>query len=83
MTRGPVRSPQEEIVALLAVQLQLPLGSQGAAIVEMTRAGFPTSQIAELVGTTPNVVHVTPQKKKVTAKPEGAGPDTDGGDTGA
>lgn len=74
MTRAASRDPQEEIVALLAIQLRLSLGSQTAAVVEMSKAGFPTSRIAELLGTTPNVVNVTLQKKKAAAKPKPAKP---------
>jgi hypothetical protein len=56
--------PLEEVVRLLAIQLRRDTESQSQAIEELNRAGFGTSRIAELLGTTPNTVNVTVAKKK-------------------
>lgn len=56
--------PIEEVVRLLAVQLRRETESQAEAIEELNRAGFGTSRIAELLGTTPNTVNVTIAKNK-------------------
>ena len=50
--------PQEEIVRLLAIQLRRGVPSQGEAILELGRAGFGPTRIAELLGTTSNTVNV-------------------------
>lgn len=49
---------QEEIVRLLAIQVRRGSASQAEAIVEMSKAGFGPSRIAELLGTTSNTVNV-------------------------
>lgn len=56
--------PQEEIVRLLAIQLRRSSESQADAILELSRAGFGPTRIADLLGTTPNTVNVTLQKAK-------------------
>jgi predicted transcriptional regulator len=55
---------QEELVRLRVIELRDRLGSQTDTIIELNRAGFGTSRIAELLGTTPNTVNVTLQKAK-------------------
>jgi hypothetical protein len=56
--------PQEEIVRLLAIQTRLQFESQADAILELSRAGFGPTRIADLLGTTANTVNVTLQKAK-------------------
>lgn len=56
--------PVEELVRLMAIELRRRSQSQGEAILELSRAGFGPSRIAELLGTTPNTVNVTIQKAK-------------------
>lgn len=55
---------QEELVRLSVIELRDRLGSQTEAIIELSRAGFGPSRIAELLGTTANTVNVTLQKVK-------------------
>ena len=56
--------PQEEIVRLLAIQLRRSSENQAELILELSRAGFGPTRIAELLGTTANTVNVTLQKAK-------------------
>jgi DNA-directed RNA polymerase specialized sigma24 family protein len=56
--------PIEELVRLMAIELRQRSHSQGEAILELSKAGFGPSRIAELLGTTPNTVNVTIQKAK-------------------
>jgi DNA-directed RNA polymerase specialized sigma24 family protein len=60
--------PIEELVRLMAIDLRMRTQSQGEAILELNKAGFGPSRIAELLGTTPNTVNVTIQKAKKRAK---------------
>jgi DNA-binding CsgD family transcriptional regulator len=61
---------QEEIVRLLAIQVRRGSGSQSEAIVEMSKAGFGPSRIAQLLGTTANTVNVALNNaKKPKSKP--------------
>lgn len=60
--------PQEELVRLQVIDLRRRLGSQTEAVVELNKAGFGPSRIAELLGTTANTVNVTLQKAKKTGK---------------
>lgn len=55
---------QEEIVRLMIVQLRRTTKTQADLIVELDKAGFGQTRIAELVGTTPNAVNVTLNKAK-------------------
>lgn len=50
--------PQEEIVRLLIIQLRREAASQTDAILELNKAGFGPSRIADLLGTTSNTVNV-------------------------
>ena len=50
---------QEEIVRLLALQIRMQFESQAEAILELSKAGFGPTRIAELLGTTPGTVNVT------------------------
>ncbi len=43
--------PLEEIVRLLAIQIRRGSGSQGEAALELSRAGFGPTRIAQLLGT--------------------------------
>jgi hypothetical protein len=54
-------NPQEELVRLHVIDLRRRLGNQTETIVELSRAGFGPSRIAELLGTTANTVSVTLQ----------------------
>lgn len=54
----------EEIVRLLAIQIRRASESQADAILDLSRAGFGPTRIAELLGTTSNTVSVTLQKAK-------------------
>ncbi len=56
--------PIEELVRLMAIDLRQRSQSQGEAILELSKAGFGPSRIAELLGTTANTVNVTIQKAK-------------------
>ena len=56
--------PQEEIVRLLAIQLRRDSKSQTEAIVELGRAGFAPTRIADLLGTTSNTVNVALAKER-------------------
>jgi predicted transcriptional regulator len=61
-------NPQEELVRLHVIDLRRRLGNQTETIVELSRAGFGPSRIAELLGTTANTVSVTLQKAKKSGK---------------
>jgi DNA-directed RNA polymerase specialized sigma24 family protein len=67
--------PMEELVRLMAIDLRRRAESQSEAILELNRAGFGPSRIAELLGTTANTVNVTIQKakKRTTSKTRGEG----------
>lgn len=56
--------PQEEIVRLLAIQLRRSSENQAEVVLELSRAGFGPTRIADLLGTTANTVNVTLQKAK-------------------
>jgi DNA-directed RNA polymerase specialized sigma24 family protein len=56
--------PQEELVRLEVRKLRREMGSQVETILELDRAGFRPSRIAELLQTTGNTVNVTLQKAK-------------------
>ena len=56
--------PIEELVRLMAINLRRRSQSQSEAVLELSRAGFGPSRIAELLGTTANTVNVTIQKAK-------------------
>ncbi len=58
---------QEEIVRLLALQVRMRFETQAEAIRELSRAGFGSSRIAELLGTTAGTVGVTLAKAKKRA----------------
>lgn len=55
---------QEEIVRLMIIQLRRNTKNQAELIIELDKAGFGPARIAELLGTTPNVVNVTLSKAK-------------------
>jgi len=55
---------QEETVRLLVLQLRQTADSQSGLIVELNRAGFGQTRIAELLGTTQNAVNVALNKAK-------------------
>lgn len=60
--------PIEELVRLMAIDLRMRTQSQGEAILELHKAGFGPSRIAELLGTTANTVNVTIAKKRAKTK---------------
>lgn len=51
--------PAEELVRLQILHLRREFPNQKDLILELTRAGFKPSRIAELIGTTANTVSVT------------------------
>ena len=71
MANATAKSPQEEMVRLLAVLIRLLLPTQNAAILELNKAGFSPTRIGELLGTSANTVNVTlaKAKKKSVARP--------------
>jgi len=75
MVRDVDRTEMDEIVRLLSLLVRLELGNQSLATLEMSKAGFSPSRIADLLGTTPGTVSVTLQRaKKMTRRrppPEG------------
>lgn len=54
----------DEIVRLLAILVRRGATSQADAIVELHRAGFGPSRIADLLGTTPGTVNVAVNRSK-------------------
>jgi DNA-directed RNA polymerase specialized sigma24 family protein len=72
----------DEVARLLALWIKLQLGNQAAAIVELGRAGFGPTRIAELLGTTVGTVNVTLQRsrKRAKGKPVKLGEETAGDD---
>jgi transcriptional regulator len=54
----------DEIVRLMVINLRRTAKSQAEVIVELDRAGFGQSRIADLLSTTPNAVNVTLNKAK-------------------
>ena len=63
---------QEELVRLQVIELRHRLGNQTETIVELNKAGFGPTRIAELLGTTANTVNVTLQKVKKRNQPKEA-----------
>jgi DNA-directed RNA polymerase specialized sigma24 family protein len=59
---------QEELVRLHVIDLRHRLGNQAETILELKRAGFAPSRIADLLGTTANTVNVSLQKAKKRGK---------------
>ena len=58
----------DEIVRLLSILVRRQADSQADAIVELHRAGFGPSRIAELLGTTANTVNVAVNRFKSKKK---------------
>jgi len=54
----------EEIVRLMVIKLRRTAKNQAEVIVELDRAGFGQSRIADLLSTTANAVNVTLNKAK-------------------
>jgi len=61
--RGEMDST-EELVRLVAIQIRLGLPNQTQAILELSRAGFGPTRIAELLGTSPATAKVTIAKAR-------------------
>ena len=59
----------EELTRLVAIQVRLSLPNQTAAILELSRAGFGPTRIAELLGTSPATAKVTIQKSRKKGPP--------------
>jgi DNA-binding NarL/FixJ family response regulator len=55
---------EDEIVRLLTILVRRQVDSQADAILELHRAGFGPSRIAELLGTTPGTVNVAVNRFK-------------------
>lgn len=64
MARDIAMSGQEETVRLLALLIRLLLPNQNTAILELNRAGFGATRIADLLGTSTNTANVAIQKAK-------------------
>lgn len=62
---------QEELVRLIAIQIRRSIGNQREAILELNRAGFGQTRIAQLLGTTAGTVNteLARAKKKPAKKP--------------
>lgn len=58
----------EELVRLRVIELRRSVGSQTEAILELSKAGFGNTRVAQLLGTSPNVVNVTLQKARKSGK---------------
>jgi DNA-binding NarL/FixJ family response regulator len=56
--------PNDEIARLLAIQIRLSVSNQTEAILELSRAGFGPTRIAELLGTSPATAKVTVAKAR-------------------
>ena len=54
----------DEVVRLLALLIRRGSDTQTEAIIEMSRAGFKPSRIADLLGTTANTASVTVQRAR-------------------
>jgi DNA-directed RNA polymerase specialized sigma24 family protein len=65
--------PVEELVRLQVLDLRRRLGTQAEAVIELRQAGFAPTRIAELLGTSSNVVNVTLQKAKKSGKLKATG----------
>ncbi len=63
-TRRGDLEPLEEVARLLATQIRLSLPNQTEAILQLSRAGFGPTRIAELLGTSPATAKVTVQKAR-------------------
>jgi DNA-binding NarL/FixJ family response regulator len=61
--------PLEEVARLLAIQIRLGLPNQTQAILELNRAGFGPTRIAQLLGTSPATAKVTIQKSRKKGPP--------------
>ncbi len=59
---------QEELVRLKVLELRRTAKSQNELIVELDKAGFGQTRIAELLGTTANTVNVALSKAKKQPK---------------
>jgi DNA-directed RNA polymerase specialized sigma24 family protein len=74
MVRPATMDVQEEIVRLLAIQLRRTAKSQTEAIVELGKAGFGPTRIAQLLGTTADTAaQALSDAKKSKAKKGAAG----------
>lgn len=62
--RRPEMEPLDEISRLLATQIRLSLPNQAQAILELSRAGFGPTRIAQLLGTSPATAKVTVARSK-------------------
>jgi hypothetical protein len=62
MAKRAELDPIDEVVRLMVVQLRLQIGNQAGTIAELSRAGFNTGRIAELLGTTSGTVSVALQR---------------------
>jgi transcriptional regulator len=62
---------QEELVRLMVVQLRRTAKTQLEVIVELDKAGFGQTRIADLLGTTQNAVNVALNKAKKRTGDEG------------
>lgn len=54
----------DELVRLRVIDIKRSIGSQNDTILEMNRAGFNPSRIANLLGTTPGTVSTAIQRAK-------------------
>jgi DNA-directed RNA polymerase specialized sigma24 family protein len=56
--------PSEELARLIATQIRLSVPNQTQAILELSRAGFGPTRIAELLGTSTATAKVTVAKSR-------------------
>lgn len=59
---------QEELIRLMVLQIRRTAKTQAEVILELDRAGFGQTRIAELLGTSANTVSVALAKAKKRAK---------------
>lgn len=57
----------EELIRLQVLHLRRSMETQAEAIVELSKAGFSNSRIADLLGTTPSTVNVALHRAKSRA----------------
>jgi DNA-directed RNA polymerase specialized sigma24 family protein len=57
---------EEELVRLLALLVRMQVGSQTQAVIELSKAGFGPSRIAEILGTSAGTVNVALSRAKTS-----------------
>jgi DNA-directed RNA polymerase specialized sigma24 family protein len=70
MMTGEGRDPLEELIRLQVLNLRRSLETQSEAIIELNKAGFGNTRIAELLGTTAPTVKMALHRAKNRAAKE-------------